>query len=75
MDWEIIIEALNSVVREDSLRADLYRYLMLNGFHDEGENFIGQDEVFDEVWDQVAKESQDDDNFIEGISDLFDDEV
>lgn len=74
MDWENIIEALTATVRDDAARADIYRYLMLNGFHDDGEMYLGEDDVFDQVWDEVAEEAQSDDEFIESISDFFDDQ-
>lgn len=73
MDWEIIIEALNASVRDDAMRADVYRYIMLNGFHDEGEAFLSQDDVFDQVWDEVANSSTDD-LFIDSFDEMFDDQ-
>lgn len=74
MDWEIIIEALNNTLRDDASRAEVYRYLMLNGHHDDGEDYLGEDDVFDEVWQEIFDESADDDNFIESISEFFDDQ-
>jgi hypothetical protein len=74
MDWETIIEALTSTVRDDAQRAEIYRYLMLNGQHDGGEHYLGEDDVFDEVWEEIAEEAQSDDEFIESISEFFDDQ-
>lgn len=74
MDWEIIIEALNATVRDDTTRAEVYRYIMLNGFHDEGENFLNQDDVFDQVWDEISNSSTDD-QFFESFDELFEDDV
>jgi hypothetical protein len=73
MDWDIIIEALNASVRDDAMRADVYRYLMLNGFHEEGENFVGEDDVFDQVWDEVAKNSSDD-SFISSFDEFYEEQ-
>lgn len=73
MDWDIIIEALNASVRDDAMRADVYRYLMLNGFHEEGENFVGEDDVFDQVWDEVAEASSDD-SFISSFDEFFEEQ-
>lgn len=74
MDWEIIIEALSNTLRDDAARAEVYRYLMLNGYHDDGEGYLGEDDVFDQVWEEVAEESSDDDEYIESISEFFDDQ-
>lgn len=74
MDWENIIEALSATVRDDATRAEVYRYLMLNGFHDDAEMYLGEDDVFDQVWDEIAEEAQSDDEFIESISEFFDDQ-
>lgn len=73
MDWEIIIEALNASIRDDAMRADVYRYIMLNGFHAEGEAFLSQDDVFDQVWDEVANSSTDD-LFLDSFDEMFDDQ-
>lgn len=74
MDWEIIIETLNATVRDDEAKAEFYRYLMLNGFHDDAENFLGEDELFDDVWNDIAEESSDDDKFVESINEFYDDQ-
>lgn len=74
MDWEIIIEALNATIRDDAMRADVYRYIMLNGFHDEGEDFLNQDDIFDQVWDEIT-ESSTDDKLFQSFEELYDDEA
>lgn len=74
MDWENIIEALTATVKDDATRAEIYRYLMLNGFHDDGEMYLGEDDVFDQAWDEIAEEAQSDDDFIDSISGFYDDQ-
>jgi hypothetical protein len=74
MDWEAIIEALTATVRDDAIRAEIYRYLMLNGHHDDGEHYLGEDDVFDQTWEEIAEEAQSDEEFIESISEFFDDQ-
>lgn len=73
MEWDVIIEALNETVRDDAIRAEIYKHIMLAGYHNEGEDYLGDDDVFDNVWHDVGEMGTDDD-FIESINDLYDDQ-
>jgi D-Tyr-tRNAtyr deacylase len=69
MDWDALIEVLSETVRDDNVRADIYKKLFdLVGTRD-AEDSEDQDDVFDKVlnqyiWDdEDDKEQEEDDGF------------
>jgi len=62
MNWDSIIEVLMEEIKDDALRALIYKKILESSesFSD-AEDSIGLDDIFDEVLDEYADDDQDDD--------------
>ena len=72
MDWDAIIEVISDTIKDDSVRADIYKKLFdLVGIHDT-EDSIGQDDAFDNVLEKYRWDDTDDDSLYEDDGDDID---
>ena len=72
MDWDALIEVLLESVKDDVMRADIYKKLFdLVGTHDASES-TDQDDVFDGVLENYIHDEEEEDLYEEDEGDGFD---
>ena len=72
MDWEALINVISDSIKDDSLREDIYRKLLIEteDFYN-SEDCLGSDDVFDKVWEELSEENNDDDEDVYDDGDDF----
>lgn len=72
MDWELVVDILSDYIKDESLRSDIYRKMI-----EESEDFdgakecLGNDSVFDKIYEEVYEEYDDSDSKYADDNDEF----
>lgn len=77
MDWETIINTISDIIKDDSLREEIYRKLLEETADlERSEDCLGEDDVFDRVWEELFEElEEEEDNYDDNEDDYpYDDE-
>ena len=73
MNWELVINIISELVKDERLREEIYRNLI-----EESEDFnsasecLGHDNVFDKTYQEVYEEYHEDDDLVEDDGDDYD---
>jgi hypothetical protein len=71
MDWDALIEVLSESVKDETVRADIYKKLFdLVGTND-ADDSLDQDFVFDDVYEKYVEDLDDDEPLYEDDEDGF----
>jgi len=75
MNWDSIIDVLMEEIKDDALRAIIYKKILeVSDSYSDGEESLGLDDVFDDVMDSFVEEDEeeDEDEEMDDMSDGYD---
>jgi hypothetical protein len=65
MDWEQLINVISELVKDVSIRSQIYKRLLDASDYSERENIqedcLGYDDAFDDVWNEYYAENEEED--------------
>jgi hypothetical protein len=76
MDWELVINTISDIIKDDSLREEIYRKMLeeTQDF-DRSEDCLGEDDVFDRIWEELYDEYEEEENTYDDNDDFgYDDD-